>query len=140
MRHAKRDPAVLSDYIRRMNDSPDTLFLGIFKHDGGVHIGNVKLGPIHGIYKRADLGIILGERDEWGKGFAVEAIETLTRHAFGAMGLHRVMAGCYSGNRASWRAFEKAGYVLEGTLADHWLTEEGWQDELLFARVNKEGG
>ena len=56
------------------------------------------------------LGIIIGERDCWGKGLATEAISLVTEYAFEFLNLNRVGAGCYEGNTASLKTFEKAGF------------------------------
>src|SRR5512145_456926 len=56
--------------IGTLNDSADTLMLGIFLEGSERHIGNIKLGPINPYHRRADIGLLLGERGEWGKGYA----------------------------------------------------------------------
>ncbi|MHA1567295.1 MAG: GNAT family N-acetyltransferase, partial [Alphaproteobacteria bacterium] len=39
-----------------------------------VHIGNLKVGPIHPRHATSDLVTLIGDRDSWGKGYAREAI------------------------------------------------------------------
>ncbi len=139
VRFRPRDADALAAYITRMNDSADNLFLGLFLKSDGRHVGNIKLGPIHPIHKRADIGTVIGERSQWGHGLAAEAIAAVTRHAFERLGLHRVAAGCYASNVGSLSAYRKAGFSLEGTLVGHWLTDGGWEDEILLGRVNPKG-
>src|SRR4026208_2245054 len=59
----------LRRYIDTCNAGSDQLLLGIFLPDGG-HIGNIKLGPIDLHHQRAAVGLLIGERDHWGKGYA----------------------------------------------------------------------
>jgi len=80
------------------------------------HIGNIKLGPIHPIHRRADVSLFLGDRGCWGLGFASEAIALVRDWAFQQLGLHKLCAGLYADNIGSLRAFEKCGFRLEGTL------------------------
>lgn len=131
LRFSTHSAASTRELIRALNDSEDTIFLGIFLHDGR-HIGNIKLGPINPHHRRADIGLLLGDRDQWGRGYATEAIEAISRHAFTVLGLAKVAAGCYSGNVGSMKAFLKANFVLEGRLAGHWQTDEGPEDEVLM--------
>jgi len=109
----------LWQFVDGVNRSTDSLMLGIFGPDGR-HIGNIKVGPVNTTHRRAEVGIICGERSEWGKGYATRAIRLASRHAFTSMGLVRLTAGCYDTNVGSMRAFIKAGYLHEGTLANYW--------------------
>ncbi len=123
-------------HVAQLNASEDTLFLGIFLNNGGTHIGNIKLGPINPYHHWAPIGIIVGAREHWGKGFASDAIEALSAYAFGTLNLHRLWAGCYSANEGSRRAFLRVGYEEEGRLRDHWLCDGEWQDDVLLGLVN----
>ncbi|HEY1157453.1 MAG TPA: GNAT family protein, partial [Arthrobacter sp.] len=106
-----------------MAGDPLNLFAGIFLREGDRHIGNIKLGPINVHHRRADIGLLVGDRACWGKGYASEAIAILSDFAFGRLGLHRLTAGMYAENEGSARAFEKAGYAREGLLRGHWLCD-----------------
>jgi RimJ/RimL family protein N-acetyltransferase/methionyl-tRNA formyltransferase len=120
-------------YVEQVNGSPDTLLLGMFVGAGRDHIGNIKIGPINHFHKRADIGLLIGEPGEWGKGYASEAIEAVSRFAHEKLGLRKITAGCYSDNVGSMKAFLKVGYTEEARLADHWETDSGLQDEILLA-------
>lgn len=113
------DEESLWQFVDGVNRSADSLMLGIFGPEGR-HIGNIKIGPVHAIHQRAEVGIICGERSQWGKGYATRAIRLASHHAFAEMGVKRLTAGCYDTNLGSMRAFIKAGYVHEGTLANYW--------------------
>lgn len=127
----------LRRYVASLNDSKDTLFLGMFIEDSGVHIGNIKLGPVNFHHRRADMGIIIGDRDYWGKGLAPEAIEALAQYAFTVLGLHKLMAGMYEENEGSLQAFLKVGFAVEGRLSDHWLCDGAWQHHIQLCRLRE---
>jgi RimJ/RimL family protein N-acetyltransferase len=125
------DLASLSDYIASCNDSPGSMLLGICLADG-THVGNIKLGPIDPYHQHAAIGLLIGERDRWGKGYATEAIAALTAHAFGQLGLQKLYAGCYASNVGSARAFLKAGWIEEGRNRGHWRSDGGREDNVQF--------
>lgn len=126
VRHAPpQSVAELRQFVRDLNASPDNLLLGMFTQDGRRHIGNIKLGPINWLHRRADIGIVCGERAEWGKGYATTAIRLLSDLAEQQFDLRRLSAGCYGGNEGSLRAFQKAGFTLEATLPDYWQLGDG---------------
>lgn len=123
-------------YIEAANADPGILLYGIFLRGVDTHIGNIKLGPILSEHRRADVGLIIGEKRLWGRGYASEAIRGLADHAFGALGLHKLSAGFYAANQASIRSFEKAGFTHEARLPSHWFCGDAWMDYVLLGLVN----
>lgn len=137
VRHSPpKSVAELRQFVSEINASENILLLGMFIQNGSVHIGNIKLGPIDRWHHRADIGVICGERSEWGKGYATMAIRLLSDFAEQQLGLQRLSAGCYSVNKRSARAFEKAGFKLEATIQSYWQLSDGRRiDELWLGRV-----
>jgi len=127
----------LRKFIGDANARPDTVFLGIFLREHGQHIGNIKL-EIARAHLRGEVGVLVGDKEQWGKGYASEAISQLAQHAFGDLKLHKLTAGCYSANVGSMRAFENAGFVIEGVRARHYALEGEWLDLVLMARFSPE--
>lgn len=126
----------LAEFVTAMADDPRNLFTGIFLKDGDRHIGNIKLGPINTHHSHAEIGLLIGHRDCWGKGYACEAIAALTRFAFEDLNLHKIVAGAYEDNKGSTKAFLKAGYSLEGTFKSHWWSNGRFQDGSMLGKVN----
>lgn len=126
----------LQNFVVKTNSSNDEILLGIFLRDSQRHIGNIKLGPVCVRHQRADIGFIIGERDEWGKGFASEAIRAVCNYALSDLKLYKVAAGCYASNKGSAMALINSGFVQEGRLRDHVTLDEGRDDVLLFGLAN----
>ena len=119
----------LRQYIESCNGGRTELLLGIFLADDH-HIGNIKLGPVDRYHLNASVGLLIGEKDCWGKGYAAEAIAAVTAHAFHDMALQKLYAGCYASNVGSARAFLKAGWSEEGRSASHWRSEGRREDNI----------
>ena len=81
--------------------------------DAWVHIGNVGLHRIDWKNRVATLGIVVGEKEYWGRGYGTEAVRTMLRYAFGELGLNRVELETYSFNPRAQRCYEKVGFVRE---------------------------
>ena len=45
----------------------------------GRHIGNIKIGPVHSYHRRARIGLLIGEKEFWNRGYATEAIKLAAR-------------------------------------------------------------
>jgi len=126
----------LRDYIQKISEDPDSLLIGIFKKESGKHIGNIKLGPINHHHKVATIGFLIGEKNDWGKGFASTALRMVSEYAFRTLDLKKITAGCYAGNEGSRRALLKAGFKEEGIQESQWQFRGERQNGLLFGKIN----
>ncbi len=103
--------AELRKYIEEKNRKPDTELFGIFLREGDRHVGTLKLEPIDRAAKKATLGILIGDKREWGKGYAGEAIRLAIAHCFGELGMEEVWLGVIAQNTSALRAYQKLGFV-----------------------------
>ncbi len=85
-------------YIERSSTSRDELALAIVRRDTGAHIGNIVLKRIDPVARCAELAIVIGDRESWGKGYSKEAARLLLDHGFFALNLSRVACGTYASN------------------------------------------
>ncbi len=103
----------LCDYIKERVDNPNNFFWGIFLKENDQHIGNIKLEPIDYDQKVSNFGILIGDKNQWGKGYGTDATRLAVDFAFKELGLHKVELGVISENLAAIRAYEKSGFRLE---------------------------
>lgn len=135
-RFGRHDTSSLRTFIDRCNLSEDTLLLGIFSGLPERHIGNIKIGPINRYHGTGDIGIIVGDRTAWGQGFASGAISLLAEYALSELGLQKITAGCYSTNPGAIKAFQKAGFSVEGQRRSQYLDASGVRvDGILLGRL-----
>lgn len=128
----------LRTFVRNMNASPRDHLFGIFLVQSGEHIGNIKIGSVREPHRSADLGLIIGRRSAWGKGYGTEAIALATRHAFEQLGLNKLWAGMYAENLGSYHAFIKAGYREVGRFRRHILFKGRYIDSILVEKCSDE--
>lgn len=122
----------VSDFVAAMQaDSLSHLF-GIFLKTDGEHIGNIKVGPVSPRHRVADVSLFIGAKACWGQGFATEAIRAISRWSFDELGLLKLSASMYAENEGSARAFDKAGYRVEGVRRRHYLLEGKSSDVLEY--------
>lgn len=133
-RFRSHSQADLAAFIEATNADADTLMLGMFLRTDGTHVGNIKIGPIDRHHLRGDIGLLIGDRNQWGRGLARESIDAIATHALGPLGLHKVTAGCYGANIGAQKAFLAAGFVEEGRRPRHFRYQDSWQDHVLFCR------
>ncbi|MFH1800827.1 MAG: GNAT family N-acetyltransferase [Candidatus Omnitrophota bacterium] len=127
----------LKAFVADTNASPQDQIFGIFLKNDERHIGNIKIGNIHSKHKFSDLGVIIGEKTLWGKGFATEAIGLAVQHAFTSLKLHRVFAGIFEGNDGSRKAFLKAGFIEVECCEEHFLMGEKSRNCFFVEKINE---
>ncbi len=83
---------------------------GIFDTSNGpeAYIGTIELYDVR--HDAATLGIIIGERSHWSRGFGSEAVAALLEHAFTDLGLERVTLSTFGDNERAQAAFKKVGF------------------------------
>jgi RimJ/RimL family protein N-acetyltransferase len=86
---------------------------------------------------RAEIGSTLA-REYQGRGFASEAVSRLLDYAFGALGLHRVVAIADCRNAPSVALLERVGMRREGRFLENVWFKGGWADEYLHAVLKDE--
>lgn len=88
--------------------------------DGGSWrlIGNTGLFGIERPNHSAEFGIVIGDKSVWNRGYGTEAAELILRHGFETLNLHRIFLRVYATNPRARRAYEKAGFIMEGTMRE----------------------
>lgn len=100
----------LREYIEKKSAQSDTEFYGIFLREDDRHIGTVKLEPIDKMRGYAQIGILIGDKREWGKGYAAEVMQLLIEYCFGPLGLTEVRLGVLAQNENAIQVYEKLGF------------------------------
>jgi UDP-4-amino-4,6-dideoxy-N-acetyl-beta-L-altrosamine N-acetyltransferase len=104
----------------------------------GVHIGNIGLHDIDWLHRRAELGIVIGEREFWNQGYGSDAVRTLLGFAFREMNLHRVHLRVFEDNVRALRVYEKCGFQHEGCLRQAVYRQGRYCDEYLMGILSHE--
>jgi RimJ/RimL family protein N-acetyltransferase len=73
-------------------------------------IGTAGLVAINHLHRTAELGIGIGERECWGKGYGTEATRLILDYAFTVLGLHNVMLRVFSYNERAIRSYRRVGF------------------------------
>ncbi len=81
-------------------------------------IGNCSFFHIEWTNRAAEFGIMIGDKSIWNKGYGTETVELILQHGFDTLNLNRVFLRVYSSNPRARRAYEKAGFVFEGTMRE----------------------
>lgn len=137
-RHQTWNEESVRKYVEESTKEGESLLIGIYLKENNAHIGNIRLSGFDDKHKRVELGIMLFDRAEWGKGYASEALETVKNFVFNTLKYHKLCADYYSINKASAKLFEKAGFEIQGTFKDHFLIDKQYVDSIRVAVIKNE--
>jgi RimJ/RimL family protein N-acetyltransferase len=93
---------------------PSRAIYVIERIEGSVPIGTCSFFTIRARPRTAVLGIWLG-KPYWDAGLGTDAVRTICRFGFDHMNLQRIELTVFEPNARAKRAYEKVGFVLEGT-------------------------
>jgi RimJ/RimL family protein N-acetyltransferase len=122
-------------FLEKLQANEMDFALGIVTRDGDRLIGTCGLRNVDTRSRHAEFGISIGEKDYWGKGHGGEATRLIVDHAFATLNLNRVWLGVVEFNERGIKAYEKAGFRVEGRLRQHTYRDGRYWDELLMGVV-----
>ena len=76
----------------------------------GVHIGNVMYYDLNVRNAETELGIMIGNKEYWGKGYGTDIVKTLLKHLFEDLKLERVYLHTLAWNYRAQSSFSKSGF------------------------------
>ncbi|HLW02208.1 MAG TPA: GNAT family protein [Ktedonobacterales bacterium] len=115
---------------------PDQLMFGIEFEQRLV--GFIQLADIDQRMRRAEVGIVIGEKGLQGKGLGTTALRLLLDYAFTVKNLERVSAEVFSFNERSQKLMERVGFQREGLLRQHDIHNGKRQDVFHFGILKPE--
>ncbi len=123
----------------RLDRTDDYLFgIEVPVKDGWQLIGNVGLHRVDWVNSNCIFGIVIGEQAFWGKGYGTKATRAALRFAFHSLNLHRVELEVFDFNPRARRAYEKAGFRLEGARREALYQDGAYHDEHIMAILRRE--
>lgn len=123
----------LKEYIKEKKENENCLFLGIFIKDLDKHIGNVKLEPIDWNDKKATLGILIGDKNYWGKGICTIVMKLVIEYAFEKLSLEKIDLGVLSENKAAIICYLKAGLKIDNFIPKAVKHENTLYDNIIMS-------
>jgi len=106
--------------------------------DGDRPIGATDLRDLDLENGNAGFGIVIGEKAEWNKGYGTETLQAICDFGFGQLRLERIYLEVYAANKAGQRAYQKAGFVTEGTLRNAHFADGKHVDAMIMSLLRDE--
>ena len=118
-------------------DNSREWFVVVIKKNDRV-IGEAGLLRMFPAWRTTDVSVIIGEKEEWGKGYGTEAILLLLDYAFRHLDFHRVAIGVVGFNERALRFWEKVGFRREGIQRDGYYYDDKYYDFVTMSILEDE--
>lgn len=121
-------PEKEEEFYERVTDSDTDRVFSIYELDSDRPIGVCGLHQVDYSNRSGTLGIVIGEKDCWDRGYGSETITLLLDYGFVVLSLHSINLTVREKNGRAKRTYEKVGFVSSGRLRDHWLRSGDFYD------------
>lgn len=120
------------EYIQ--NSSRDMVF-AILDRSNGKYIGNCSLNKIDTEKRYCELGIVIGEKDYWNRGFGTDAINSILEFASSNLKVKTIRLNVYKYNQRAIKVYGKCGFRLKRILRkDHLYGGKYWDTMVMEYR------
>ena len=116
---------------------PERYSFSVHTLDGDQYIGSLGLG-VDLIHSEAWVGLAIGEREYWSKGYGTDMMKICLRYVFTELCLERLSLALHEYNPRALRSYEKCGFRLEGRTRREVLREGRRTDTLWMGILREE--
>lgn len=103
---------MLKSYIEQQYKN-EIHFWAIHLKNSNQHIGNIKIDPINVEHNSGEYGILMGDRPNWGQGYAKEASIRILKYCFEELRLSTITLGVIQDNSNAVKLYEKMGFTID---------------------------
>ncbi len=107
--------------------------MGIFLKSTNELIGYAGICNISKINKSGEYYIFIGEKKLWRKGIGTKVTEKILKIGFDDYNLNRIMLTVSEPNIGGLKAYEKAGFKIEGRLREAAFRDNKFHDKLIMS-------
>ena len=134
-------PATMHDlekFYEGVTGSRTEVIFAIADRRSHRHIGNVKLGPINWVHRRAMFGIMIGDKGFWGRGVGEEVTRLMVEYGFFRLNLHRIGLVVFEEHVPGVRCYQKVGFKIEGCLREQMFQNGKYKNHLWMGLLRSE--
>ncbi len=127
-----------TEWYESQRTDPNTFNFAIEITATQKHIGSISLRVENQRDQVAELGIVIGDKTEWGKGYCQEAIRLILNYGFYTLNLNRIYLRVYEENIGGQKCYERSGFVMEGKLREAGFSEGKFINHFIMSVLRRE--
>jgi RimJ/RimL family protein N-acetyltransferase len=131
-------PHTISELEEKKERSSNSTYFRLRTIEDDTLIGFVVIHSIEWNNRVGSLAIGIGDPNYQNKGFGSEALQLILRYAFHELNLHRVGLDVIGYNGRAIRAYEKAGFIVEGKIRSAIYRDGRYFDRIMMGILRSE--
>ena len=108
------------------------MVFAIVERESDIHIGNCALHKIDPRKKTCELGIVIGEKEYWDRGYGTDSVKILLDFALNELELSRVWLNVYIYNHRAIKVYKNCGFRLLRVIKRNHLYKGRYWDTLMM--------
>lgn len=119
------------EFLEQDNSNTNINFCIVRLEDNKL-LGNCSITHILQVQGTAEIGIFIGDEENWGKGYGTEAIKLLIDFGFNYLNLNNIMLKVFSFNERAIKSYEKVGFKVFGRRHQTYRINNEWYDDIFM--------
>lgn len=105
--------------------------------ENNKYIGGCGIQQVDWLNRVATVGIMIGYKDYWGKGYGTDAMKVLIKFLFDDMNINKIRLSTFSFNERAINSYKKCGFEIEGILKEEIFKDGKYYDKIIMSIFNK---
>lgn len=124
------------EQVSNLNKKDECVF-AVYTLEGKC-IGIADYRDVDAVTHKAVIGLTIGDKEYWGKGFGTDAVQTLVKYLFLNLNMRKIQLDTWSGNKRAIRSYEKCGFQVEGVLREDVYVNGEYYDTVIMGLLREE--
>ncbi len=104
----------------------------------GEKIGTISYRSMNAQVRSTNIGMLIGEKDYWEKGYGTDILQTFLRYLFDQWNMNRVELSTWDDNQRAIKLYQKCGFQIEGRLREAFFVHGKYRDKIVMGILRKD--
>jgi len=125
-------------WYESLSAQKDTYSFAIETLEDKKYIGGCGINKVDWKNSVVDVGIFIGDKNYWGKGYGTDAMGVLVKFIFEQLNVNKIKLQVFSFNERAIKSYKKCGFKVEGVLRQEIFREGKYYDDIVMGLLKDE--
>jgi len=116
----------------------ESISFGIYDKETSKLIGDIGINSIDLANKHAEIGMTIGDKNYWNKGYGTDLVKTILKFCFEELDLNKVYLDVWEENKRAIGCYTKCSFKKDGVLKEHVFRDGKYHDKWIMSIFKKE--
>lgn len=125
-------------WFEKLSAANETYDFAIETLDESKYIGGCGINKLDWKNSVVTIGIFIGDKEYWNKGYGTDALNILIKFIFQQMNIHKIKINVFEYNKRAIKCYEKCGFKIEGVLRKEIFRDGEYYDDIVMGLLRDE--